>query len=71
MKRAASAIDLALPYRYPRLSAVKVARDPSNHTQFKDTVTTEELRTEIERRLNILQMAGILELQVIEAPEVQ
>jgi hypothetical protein len=33
--------------------------------------TAEELRAEIERRLNILQEAGILELKVIEAPEVQ
>jgi len=38
--------------------------------RFKDDATAEELRAEIEHRLNILQKAGILELQVIE-PEVQ
>jgi hypothetical protein len=37
---------------------------------FKDDATSEELRAEIERRLNILQKSGILELKVIE-PEVQ
>jgi hypothetical protein len=69
-QRAAHLAALALPYRYPRLSAVKVAGDPSNPMQFKDNATAEELRAEIERRINILQKAGILELQVIE-PEVQ
>jgi hypothetical protein len=37
---------------------------------FKDNATAEELRAEIQRRLNILQKAGILELQVRE-PEVR
>jgi hypothetical protein len=52
------------------ISAVKVAGGASNPVHFKDDATAEELRAEIERRLNILQEAGILELKVIE-PEVQ
>jgi hypothetical protein len=50
---------------------VKVAGGASNPVHFKDDATAEELRAEIERRLNILQEAGILELKVIETPEVQ
>jgi hypothetical protein len=59
------------PYRHPRLSAMKLAGDPTNPAHFKDDATAEELRAEIERRLNVLQEAGILELKIIEAPEVQ
>jgi hypothetical protein len=36
---------------------------------FKDDATAEELRAEIERRIDILQSAGILERRAIEAPE--
>jgi hypothetical protein len=43
---------------------MKVAGDPSNPMHFKDDATAEELREEIERRLNILLEAGILKLQV-------
>jgi hypothetical protein len=53
-----------------RLSAMKLAGDPNNPAHFKDDATADELRAEITRRLNILQNAGILELQVIES-EVQ
>ena len=49
---------------------MKVAGDPSNPMRFKDDATAEELRAEIEHRLNILRKVGILMLQVIE-PEVQ
>jgi hypothetical protein len=34
-----------------------------------DGATADELRAEINRRLTVLQEAGIIELQVIEAPE--
>jgi hypothetical protein len=57
------------PYRHPRLSAVKVAGDPTSPAHFKYDATAEELRAEIERRINVLQSAGILELRAIEAPE--
>jgi hypothetical protein len=48
----------------------EVAGGASNPVHFKDDATSEEPRVEIERRLNILQKAGILELKIIE-PEVQ
>jgi hypothetical protein len=69
-QKAAHLAALVAPYRHPRLSAVKLAGDLNNPVHFKDDATSEELRAEIERRLNILQEAGILELKVIE-PEVQ
>jgi hypothetical protein len=49
---------------------VKLAGNPNSLVHFNDDATAEELRAEIERRLNILHEAGILELKVIE-PEVQ
>jgi hypothetical protein len=70
-KQAAALAALAAPYRHARLSAMKVAGDVSNPMHFKDNATAEELRAEIERRLNILQEAGILELKPFVAPEVQ
>jgi hypothetical protein len=69
-RQAAALAALVAPYRHPRLSAVKVAGGASNPVHFKEDATADELRAEITRRLNILQKAGILELQVIE-PEVQ
>jgi hypothetical protein len=68
--RATRIAGMAAPYRHARLSAMKLAGDPNNPAHFKDDATADELRAEITRRLNILQKAGILELQVIE-PEVQ
>jgi hypothetical protein len=44
------------------LSATKLAGDPNSPAHFKDDATAEELRAEIERRLNILRKARILEL---------
>jgi hypothetical protein len=70
-QRAAHLAALALPYRHPRLSAAKLAGDSHSPAHFKDDATAEELRAEIERRLNILQKAGILELKPLPAPEVQ
>jgi hypothetical protein len=42
------------PYGHPRLSAVKLAGDPNNPAHFKDDAAAEELRAEIQRRLNTL-----------------
>ena len=53
------------------LPRVKVAGDPNNSVHFKDDASAEELRAEIERRLNILLDAGIIELKSLPAPEVQ
>jgi hypothetical protein len=68
-KQAAALAALAAPYRHAPLSAMKLAGDPNNPAHFKDDAMAEELRAEIERRLNILQAAGVLELRAIEAPE--
>ena len=50
---------------------MKLAGDPNSPAHFKDDATADELRAEIQRRLTVLQEAGILELKIIEAPEVQ
>jgi hypothetical protein len=55
----------------PRWYGSKLASDPNNPVRFKDDATADELRAEINRRLTVLQEAGIIELQVIEAPEAQ
>ena len=68
-KQAAALAALAAPYRHARLSAMRLAGDPNNPVHFKDDATAEELRAEIERRLNILQEAGILELTAVPNPE--
>jgi hypothetical protein len=43
--------------------------DPNNPEHFKDDAMAEELRAEIERRLNVLQEAGILELKPLATPD--
>jgi hypothetical protein len=69
--RATRIAGMAAPYRHARLASMKLVGDPNNPLHFKDDATAEELRAEIERRLNILQKAGILELKPLAAPEVQ
>jgi hypothetical protein len=68
-EKAAHLAAMVAPYRHARLSAVKVAGGGSNPVHFKDDATAEELRAEIERRLNVLQDAGIIELKPLPAPE--
>jgi hypothetical protein len=70
-ERAAHLAAMVAPYRHARLSAVKLAGDPNNPVHFKDDATADELRAEINRRLMVLQKAGIIELQPLPAPEVQ
>jgi hypothetical protein len=70
-KQAAALAALAAPYRHARLSAVKLAGNPNNPDDSWDGATADELRAEINRRLTVLQEAGIIELQVVPAPEVQ
>ena len=66
--KAAHLAALVAPYRHPRLAAVKLAGNPVSAW---DDATAEELKAEINRRLTVLQEAGILELKVIDAPEGQ
>jgi hypothetical protein len=54
-----------------RRAAIKLIGDPNNPVHFKDDAMVGELRAEIQRRLNILQEACILELTLSPAPEVQ
>jgi hypothetical protein len=56
------------PYRHARLSAVKLAGDPSNPVRFNDNATAAELRAEIMKRIAILQDAGLIDLQALPAP---
>jgi hypothetical protein len=70
-EKAAHLAAMVAPYRHARLSATKLAGDPNNPVHFKDDATSEELRAEIERRLNVLQAAGIIELKPLPASEVQ
>jgi hypothetical protein len=68
-RQAAALAALVAPYRHPRLSATKILADPNNPVSSWDGTAAEELRAEIERRLNILQEAGILELTAVPNPE--
>ena len=70
-EKAAHLAAMVAPYRHARLSAVKLTGNPNNPVSPWDDATAEELRAELEHRLNVLQEAGIIELQVIGAPEVQ
>jgi hypothetical protein len=68
-RQAAALAALVAPYRHPRFSATKILADPNNLVSSWDGTAAEELRAEIERRLNILQEAGILELTAVPNPE--
>ena len=70
-EKAAHLAAMVAPYRHARLSAVKLAGNPNNPVSPWDDATAEELRAEIERRLNVLQAAGIIELRPLPASEVQ
>jgi hypothetical protein len=69
-EKAAHLAAMVAPYRHAQLSAM-LAGDPNNPVHFKDDATSEELRVEIERRLNILLNAGIIEVRSLPAPEAQ
>src|SRR5256885_13754528 len=61
-ERAAHLATLVAPYRHARLSAVKVAGDPSDPMRMTDNATTEELKAEIMKHLTVL--APVLDLEV-------
>jgi hypothetical protein len=66
---AASTAEKIAPYRFARLSAVKLAGDPNKSTTFKDVATAAELRAEIMRRLAVLQEYGVLDLKALPEPK--
>ena len=61
-KQAAALAALVAPYRHARLSAMKLAGDPSNPVRFKDDATADELRAELMKRLRILVSADLIDL---------
>ena len=67
-KQAAALTALVAPYRHARLSAVKLAGDRNNPVHFRDDATTDELRAELMKRLEILTCAGLIDLQALPAP---
>jgi hypothetical protein len=71
MMQAVQIAEKIAPYRHARLSSLKLAGNPTNPVSPWDDATADELRAEINRRLMVLQKAGIIELQPLPAPEVQ
>ena len=67
-KDAATLAAMAAPYRHARLSAVKLAGDPSTPARFKNDATADELRAEIMKRIATLQDAGLIDLKALPAP---
>jgi hypothetical protein len=61
--QAASIAEKIAPYRYARLSAVKLAGDPNAQKDFEDGVTLEELKAMVEFHLK--RVAPMLDLKVI------
>ena len=50
MLQAVSIAEKIAPYKHARLSAVKLAGDPSNPARFKDDASADELRAELMKR---------------------
>jgi hypothetical protein len=67
-KQAAALAALAAPYRHARLSAVKLAGDPSSPMRIRDDATLEELRAEMMKHLGILIEGGLIDLEALPAP---
>jgi hypothetical protein len=68
-REAAALASLAAPYRHARLSAMKLAGDPSNRLLIRDDATADELRAEVMRHIARLSDAGILDLRALPAPK--
>jgi hypothetical protein len=64
-RQAAALAALVAPYRHARLSAMKLAGDQNSPFRFKDDATTDELRAELMKRLEILTSAGLIDLQAL------
>jgi sulfur carrier protein ThiS len=61
--RALTAAEKIAPYKYARLSAVKVMGDPNAQKDFEDGATLEELKAMVEFHLE--RVAPMLDLEVI------
>jgi hypothetical protein len=68
-KEAMHAANLAVPYRHPRLSAVKLAGNTDALVGFKWDATVEELRVELAKRFAILRDSGMVDLEALPLPE--
>jgi hypothetical protein len=69
--KAAMIAEKVAPYRFAKLSAVKLAGDPNNPIRIKDEATAAQLRTEILTLMAELQEAGVLDLEALPAPQRQ
>jgi hypothetical protein len=68
-KQAAHLAALAAPYRYARLSTVKLAGEPNNPMRVWDNVSAAELHAEIMRHLGILVEGGVIDLEALPVPK--
>lgn len=55
------------PYRHARLSAIKLAGDPTNPLRVKGDATRDELMEEIRHHLGVLIDSGVLDLEALMA----
>jgi hypothetical protein len=69
LKEAAAIAEKIAPYRYPRLSAVRLAGAPNNPARIKDDATLEELRAEVAKHLTRLVSAGVIDLKALPLPD--
>jgi hypothetical protein len=69
LRNAAAIAEKIAPYRYARLSAVKLAGDHNNPLRVWDDASADELREEIMRRLGELLSAGYLDLKALPTPK--
>jgi hypothetical protein len=66
LKEAAAIAEKIAPYRHARLSAVKLAGDPTNPVRIHDDASLDELRELV--KLHYERLAPVLDLEVIGAP---
>jgi hypothetical protein len=62
-EKAAHLASLVAPYRHARLSAMKLAGDPSAHKEVGDDAPLEELKRLVEGHL--MNLAPVLDLQIL------
>jgi hypothetical protein len=68
-KQAAALAAMLAPYRYARLSAIKLAGGPNNPLRIKDDATANELREEIMKHVGRLVSAGLIDLKALPVPD--
>jgi hypothetical protein len=69
LKEAAAIAEMIVPYRHPRLSAMKLAGDQNSPLRIRDDASADEIRAEIMKRLAVLTSAGLIDLEALPAPK--